>query len=235
MADKQALDKLERLIVRHVKKSQIGYDEFQYVLQRVREKTALKCPARGLRLPRLLTETELRAFFEAVVQYGEPFEELLFRLLLATACRVEEFTRIRKRNVDLIKSRIFIESGKGDKDGYVPFPLELGLAIRQQFQRTQEYLFESAPGKCYTPRAIQLKMEKFAKKAELVDETGKSLVHPHLFRHQTITFLLESGQPIQQVRRISRHATYDSMKIYDHLSLGIAHEMYQKIMEGKVL
>lgn len=229
-----AIKQIVNYAVRKIKDENLSYDDFQRAAAEIRRKAKLQKPKRGRRLPRLLSEQELNMFFRAVARHPNSENELMFRLLLATACRVEEFTRIRKRNIDFNEYRIFIEAGKGDKDRYVPFPRELALPMRQQFNFVQEYLFESLPGKPYSPRAIQMRMDKFAREAGLVDEEGKTLVHPHLFRHQTITYLL-GKLTHQEVMRISGHASYDALRIYDHLALSVPFEKYQAIMAGKVI
>lgn len=232
MEKHQAFKKIEQTCLKMIKEAGLSYDDFQQVISRTRKMAGLKKPKRGKRLPRLLSEPELKAFFAVCRMDPDPKWELFFRLLLATACRIEEFCHIRQRDIDFGKLRIYIEAGKGDVDGYVPFPGDLALAIRQQCQNGEIYLFESSPAKAYSPRRIQQKMDALAMQAGIMDEQGKSLMHPHLFRHQTTTFLLESGMALQDVMKITRHTDPKSLMVYNHIALNIPHQRYQQIMAG---
>ncbi len=229
---KKGIEDIVRYCERKIREEQLSYDDFLQACKLIRRQANIQRPQRARRLPRLLSEQELQTFFETAAK-EDPKWELLFRVLLATACRVNELTGICVRDINFENFRILIRSGKGNKDRYVPFPVELSLPIRQQCQQSEEFLFESRSGKRMSDRHVQLRMSRVAVAAGLVDSDGGSLVHPHLFRHQTITFLLESQMPPQEVMRISGHSHYQSLEIYDHLALRIAHDRYQQIMAGK--
>lgn len=232
MTKTDAIKKLEKIVLRYIKLYDLSHEEVQKAIGQARKEAGVTMKKRGVKLPQLLSENELNRFFNAVGEDKNPSWELLFRLLLATACRVSELAHIRKHHVNFQECRIFIEQGKGNKDGYVPFPAELALPLRQQITKTDVYLFESRKGKAYSTRAIQRKMDHYAIQAGIVDSSGRSRMNPHLFRHQTITYLLAKGMPLEQVRKISRHSSLDSFQIYEHLNFTIAHDKYQQIMSG---
>jgi len=224
--------KLERYLQRYVEQNDLNYEDLSRVFSRTRETCGLARSRSGKRLPRLLTEAQLTAFFTTCRQTEDPKWEVFFRLLLATAVRVAEIVAIQIRDVDLPKNRIFIEQGKGDQDHYAPFPHELGLPLRQLMRHNRLYLFESPRGGAYTTRAINKKMAKIATAAGIVDDEGKTWVSPHLFRHQTLTFLMDSGMDIMTVKKISGHESVTSLEVYEHLALKIPHQIYQEIMAG---
>ena len=229
---------LSRIITYLAKKTEeqeLTYEDLQYIFREVRKKCDLKPKKRGKPLPQLLTESELERFFRVVASHQNTQWELLFRLLLATAMRISELLNIRPGDINFERCVIYVPRGKGGKSRYVPFPEELRLPIRQHIQAHPEceFLFCGRRGRPMTARNVQLMMNAFAVEAGIVDENGNSRVHPHLFRHQTITYLLEKGMPIEQVKQISGHSSYEALEIYNHLQLGITLSTYQKIMAGQ--
>jgi integrase len=57
-------------------------------------------------------------------------------------------------------------------------------------------------------------------------------VHPHLFRHQMITYLTSRGLSDAQIQLISGHESKKSLEIYQHLSLGAVEQAYQEAVQG---
>lgn len=186
---------------------------------------------RSRRLPKLLSESQLRAFYAAVDNTDDIKHQLMLRLLFYTALRVSELTGIRVSDVDLSSHKIYIESGKGDKDRYVLFPATFGLTLRTYLHSItnhtdQEYLFESRQKRRYSERMIQRIVKEYAERA------GLSGVHPHLLRHQCITHLTKLGLTDTQIQLISGHSSKESLAIYQHLALGDVQPEYEEAMKG---
>ncbi len=154
--------------------------------------------------------------------------QIMLRLLFYTAVRVSELTNIRLSHVDLTGCKIFIDQGKGEKDRYVLFPESFRLTLQAYLRGVEEnvYLFESNRKKKYTSRRIQQIVEEYVEKAGI-----EMRVHPHLFRHQLLTFLTKNGVPDQQIQLISGHGSRESLEIYQHLALGDVGESYQEAMK----
>ena len=57
-------------------------------------------------------------------------------------------------------------------------------------------------------------------------------VHPHLFRHQMLTFLTSQGLSDAQIQLISGHESKRSLEVYQHLSLETIEEAYQEVMKS---
>jgi len=57
-------------------------------------------------------------------------------------------------------------------------------------------------------------------------------VHPHLFRHQMLTFLTAKGLSDAQIQLISGHETKKSLEVYQHLSLESVKNAYQNAMQS---
>jgi hypothetical protein len=53
-------------------------------------------------------------------------------------------------------------------------------------------------------------------------------IHPHLFRHQVLTFLTSQGLPDAQVQLISGDGTKRSLEVYRHLFLNTVQKLTRK-------
>ena len=143
--------------------------------------------------------------------------------------RVSELSGIRVEDVDLDASRIFIERGKGDKDRYILFPESFRLVLTAHLAANPDnvYLFESRHRHPYTPRRIQQIVQEHADRAGIPEH-----VHPHLFRHQLLTWPTAQGLPDAQIQLISGHSSKKSLEVYQHLSLADVGPGYQRAVKG---
>lgn len=57
-------------------------------------------------------------------------------------------------------------------------------------------------------------------------------VHPHLFRHQMLTFLTSRGLSDAQLQLISGHENKKSLEVYQHLSLKAVEQAYQQALRS---
>ncbi len=83
------------------------------------------------KLPDLLTQEEIKKFYEEVWSSENPSHMVMIKLLLYTGVRNSELVKIRSANVDLKSLRIRIEQGKGSKDRYIPIPKGLKASIHK--------------------------------------------------------------------------------------------------------
>jgi len=58
------------------------------------------------------------------------------------------------------------------------------------------------------------------------------LMHPHLFRHQMLTFLMAKGLCDAQIQLISGHEIKKTLKLYQHLSLESVKNAYQNAVQS---
>lgn len=65
-------------------------------------------------------------------------------------------------------------------------------------------------------------MQDYRKKTSLSQP-----VHPHLFRHQMLTYLTANGLTDAQIQVISGHESKKSLEVYQHLSLESVNNAYQ--------
>src|ERR1700688_85404 len=134
-------DKIFRLLKEH----HFDYEELRYIFRMVRERAEVKRPKTKRTLPKVLTEVELRRFFQTIEDCGNIEHQIMLRLLFFTAIRVSELVDIKQSDVNLGESKIFIDQGKGSKDRFVLFPssFKLALASHMEAYPRNKFLFES--------------------------------------------------------------------------------------------
>jgi integrase/recombinase XerD len=216
-------------IVRIARKEHFSYAEFLYVCQQARKKLGLRKPRTERKLPHVLSMTQLRRFFRAIQECGDLQHEIMLKLLFYTAVRVSELVKIRVGDVDVDQCKIFIDRGKGGKDRYILFPESFRLVLRSHLQAhpRNRYLFESGRHGPFTPRRIQQIVRDYRLRAGIARP-----VHPHLFRHQMITYLTSRGLSDAQIQLISGHESKKSLEVYQHLSLETAEQAYQEAVKS---
>jgi integrase len=221
--------KLVRTIANLVRRARLDYEGFRRVCAQVRKEAGFRRPPRSRRLPRILPEAALQRFFETIQRSGNLQHEIMLRLLFYTAVRVSELASIRVEDIDLEGCKIFIDQGKGAKDRDILFPESFRLTLRTYLAANPEnrYLFESRQRTKYSTRRIEQIVAEYAAAAELPDR-----IHPHLLRHQMLTWLTAQGLPDAQIQLISGHASKKSLEVYQHLSLTDVRPGYQRAVKG---
>jgi integrase/recombinase XerD len=197
--------------------------------QQARRKLDLRRPKRERKLPQLLAEVDLKRFFRVIQDCGDVEHEIMLKFLFFTAVRVSELVKIKVGEVDLGSCKVFIGQGKGAKDRYILFPASFRLILKSHLQANPKnrYLFETSRCGPFTPRRIQQIVQSYRAQAGLTQP-----VHPHLFRHQMITYLTSRGLSDAQIQLISGHESKKSLEIYQHLSLGAVEQAYQEAVQG---
>jgi integrase/recombinase XerD len=216
-------------IVRLARKERLDYADFLYVCQQARRKLGLRKPRKERKLPQLLPEADFQRFFRVLQECGDLQHEIMLKLLFYTAVRVSELVRIRVEDVDTQQCKIFINRGKGSKDRYILFPRSFRLVLRSHLKANPKnrYLFESRHCTPFTLRRVQQIVQGYRDRAGIAQH-----VHPHLFRHQMLTFLTAQGLSDAQIQLISGHESKRSLEVYQHLSLETVEEAYQEVMKS---
>ena len=223
-AKRNAKSEIVSRLVLMARKERLDYDDFLYVCQQARRKLGLSRPKRHRKLPQLLSEPDLKRFFRTIQECGEVEHEIMLKFLFFTSIRVSELINIKVKDVDLSGCKVFIEQGKGSKDRYILFPASFRLILSSQLGANPKnrYLFESSRCGPYTARRIQQIVQEYRARAGI-----EQRVHPHLFRHQMITWLTKSGLSDAQIQLISGHESKKSLEIYQHLGLESVKGAYQ--------
>ena len=228
-AKEKAKSQVVAQLVRIGRKERLDFDDFLYVCQQARRQLGLRKPQRERKLPQLLPESELKKFFQVLQTCGNLQHEIMLKLLFFTAVRVSELVRIKVAAIDFEHCKIFIAEGKGRKDRYILFPKSFRLVLRSHLRAhpTNRYLFETTRYTAFTPRRVQQIVQQYREAAGITQP-----VHPHLFRHQMITYLTSKGLSDSQIQLISGHESKKTLEIYQHLSLQNVEQAYQEAVKS---
>ncbi len=218
-------------LVRLLRKQRPDPGYVKKVFHYVREDLGLKGGVvRTKKLPELMTEDELNRFYKAVWQASNRMHMVMLKLMLFTGMRNAELANLTLKDVDLDSMRIRVDRGKGDKDRYVLFPPffrgELAQYVSIRKEKNAVYLFESNRMSKFTTRWIREIVKKYARKAEI-----EKRIHPHLFRHQLLTYLTAKGIIDAKIQLISGHKNRESLSVYQDLSLSDIETEYWEAMK----
>ena len=130
---------------------------------------------------------------------------------------------------DLDACKIFIHRGKGAKDRYILFPASFRLVLKSHLRAAprNRYLFETRRFGPFTTRRIQQIVQAYREKAGITQP-----LHPHLFRHQMLSYLTSKGLTDAQIQLISGHESKKSLEVYQHLSLESVDKAYQDAVQS---
>jgi integrase/recombinase XerD len=223
----QMAKKLARLL----RPERPDYAYLKKVFQQTRVLLAVRPTKAERRLPDLLTDAELVAFYEAVWQARNPQHMVMIKLLLFTGLRNAELAHVRWQDVGLDHCQIRVVQGKGRKDRSVLFPLSFRGELAQYMQgperRRAVYVFESNRMRPYSTRRIRQIIRGYALAAGI-----NKRVYPHLFRHQLMTFLTRKGLMSPKLQLLSGHAEERNLALYRDLALVDVSAEYEQAMQS---
>src|ERR1700741_931718 len=185
----------------------------------------LDTPRPGRPLPKILSETEIKALIDTAQNWpGDEGIRLgcVVELLYATGLRVSELVTLPVAAVRR-DPRFLIISGKGGKERVVPLSepgraaLRKYLECREDFQpgsRPSRWLFPSRgrAGHLTRQRTGQL-LKELAVKAGLDPDR----LSPHVLRHAFASHLLDHGADLRSVQQMLGHADIATTQIYTHV------------------
>jgi integrase/recombinase XerD len=231
MAHQTTPEQMAQRLARILRPEPPEYAYLTKVFQHTRALLAVKPATREQRLPQLLTDRELVAFYEAVWQARNPKHMVMIKILIFTGLRNAELARVRLQDVDLDQCHIRVVQGKGGRDRTVLFPTSFRGELLQYMQGSQErravHLFESNRLRPYSTRRIRQIIHEYALAAGI-----QKRVYPHLFRHQIITFLTKKGIISPKLQLLSVHAEEKSLAIYRDLALADISAEYEEAMRS---
>jgi integrase/recombinase XerD len=130
---------------------------------------------------------------------------------------------------DILTERklIFVRTGKGCKERYVPITdgnlnyiteyLHLGREyLLTKSQSTTEAFFINQSGTPCSAEALSTRLDKLAQRSDNSILQGKRPTL-HTLRHSIATHLLEQGMDIEMIQQFLGHATLESTQIYTHI------------------
>jgi integrase/recombinase XerD len=185
----------------------------------------LDTPRLGRPLPKVLSETEVKALIDAAgIWPGEEGLRLrcILELLYATGLRISELVTLplaaARRD-----PRFLLVSGKGGKERIVPLSEPGRLALRAYLECRDGFLSDSRPSRWLFPsrgRAGHLTRQRCGQLLkELAIAAGLNPVRlsPHVLRHAFASHLLDHGADLRTVQQMLGHADIVTTEIYTHV------------------
>lgn len=196
---------------------------------------AVEAGTKGVHLPKVLTEQEVKALLEAPdLSTAEGLRDrALLEMLYATGMRVSEAVTVKIAGVNLAL-RYIIAFGKGSKERIVP----LGSVAVEYLQRYLEearntflaegqtdpgILFLALGGHGLTRQRVWEIIRQYGSLAGI-----RKKLSPHMLRHSFATHLLDNGADLRSVQEMLGHADISTTQIYTHLTNKRLRAVYEK-------
>jgi integrase/recombinase XerD len=179
-------------------------------------------PRLGRRLPRALSEANVRALIEApdLRKATGLRDRTMLEVLYATGLRVSELVGLTTGALNL-RQGVARVTGKGRKDRLVPVGQEalrwVGRYLRDArpalARGATPALFPSNRGGPMTRQTFWYATKRYASQAGIVQN-----VTPHTLRHAFATHLLNNGADLRAVQMMLGHADLSTTQIYTHVA-----------------
>jgi len=170
------------------------------------------------KLPAILSRKEVNLILTSTKHYAY---RTYFILIYNCGLRLSEALHLQVADIDRQKMQIFIRSGKGKKDRYVPIP-EKCLELLGEFwcsHKNKTWVFPATEKQKDRSGTMSRRAVQGVFKC-VVDSTGikKSPVSIHTLRHCYATHLLDAGMNISVIQRLLGHASLSTTVKYLHLT-----------------
>lgn len=187
---------------------------FKYVLNRKIKGYLVVRPKKEKTSPIILSDGEISDIFN--VCKNKKHLAIMY-LMYGAGLRVSEVINLKITDIDSRNMLIHVISGKGNKDRPVMLDANVLNMLREYFAeyKPKEYLFNGQnESPQYSVSSIQQFVRDYALKAGVTKR-----VHPHLFRHNFATGVLETGGDIYDTQILLGHSSpTTTAKVYAHLS-----------------
>jgi integrase/recombinase XerD len=150
-------------------------------------------------------------------------DRAILEVFYSCALRRAELISLWVRDVDAERGTLFVRSGKGAKDRYVPIGERALFWVRLYSEiarphlvgaRMADHLFLSSSGTPICPDWLCRKIREYLKLAGIA-KRGSC----HLLRHSVATLLLEGGADIRYVAEMLGHARLETTQRYTRVSI----------------
>lgn len=203
---------------------------------------SLRGPKQGRPLPKIMSEADVNALFEAAEKNTTPKGMrmlCLLEILYAGGLRVSELVTLKVTATNRRDNCLMIK-GKGGRERLVPLTGAAQRAIGEWLEirettlpkneiakdRAKSFLFPSAS------KMGHLTRERFAQiLKDLAREAGLNAakISPHVLRHAFATHLLSNGADLRSVQTLLGHADISTTQIYTH----VLDERMRELVETK--
>jgi integrase len=140
-------------------------------------------------------------------------EKAILSLLAYSGVRPKELCRVRVSDLNIGNKTLFVNLGKGMKDGIVEISSRCIEIILQYLanhpRQSDDFLFQTLSGKQYNQGALRKLIKVLAKRAGL-----EKRIYPYLYRHSFAVNMVLRDAPILYIKQQLRHSFLDTTMIY---------------------
>jgi integrase/recombinase XerD len=185
----------------------------------------LDTPRLGRPLPKILSETEVRALIDAARNWpGDEGTRLgcMLELLYATGLRISELVTLplaaARRD-----PRFLVISGKGGKERIVPLSEPSRRALGTYLECRERFLSGSRPSRWLFPsrgrtgHLTRQRCGQLLKELAVAAGLDPQRLSPHVLRHAFASHLLDHGADLRSVQQMLGHADIATTQIYTHV------------------
>ena len=218
-------EEIRQYLLHMVEKKKISHETYRQIraaliflftitLRRSTEVEYLPVRRKRVRLPVVLSGTEVQALLDAV---RTPKYHAIVMAQYAGGLRISEACRLRPEDIDSKRMVIHVRAGKGGRDRYTVLSERFLAFLRDYFRknRPQEWLF---PGQTAAGHASPETSRRVFHAAIASARISKK-VTPHVLRHCFATHLLESGVDIAVIQALLGHGSLRATEVYTHVSV----------------
>jgi len=220
--DKLDQDDLQRYLIYLVKEKKRAANSCRLQLQGIRffYRNVLKRPAIDLavfapklplRIPELLTQSEVLRIVNAPENLKHRTE---LKLCYSCGLRISELVNLRVNGIDGERCRIKVEQGKGAKDRFVPLSEEMLDQLRvywRMFKPTDKLFCGYTPDRSVSRSSVSKLFMRTKLQVGIKKQGGI-----HSLRHAFATHQLEGGLPLHLLQRWLGHNNIHTTMRYIH-------------------
>jgi len=145
-------------------------------------------------------------------------EKAILSLLSYSGVRPKELCNIKISDLNIGEKTLFVNLGKGMKDGFVEISSRCIKTILEYLssynQQNDDYLFKTIYGKKYNQNALRKLVKVLARRAKI-----NKRVYPYLLRHSFATNMINRGAHILYVKQQLRHSWLETTMRYIHSNI----------------
>lgn len=200
----------------------------------VKQGECISNPARDIDLPRLpkrlprhlgkenaLKVLEWTQHYRYLHEFERSRAVAIIALFMFTGIRLNELYQLNMGDIQLSEQRLFVRSGKGEKDRFIPMNVDL-------INYLKTYIHERDRRNRHCPSFfVSLKKDQrmgcktIPRLVKKIRETCGVYFSPHMLRHTFATLMLEGGADIFAISKMMGHSDIKTTTIY--LSATTAH------------
>ncbi|NOQ72874.1 MAG: tyrosine-type recombinase/integrase [Crocinitomix sp.] len=191
-------------------------------------------------IPNVLSEKEIRKIYEATftphrenTQAIGQRDRAILAIFYGCGLRKSEGSELNITDIDLLKRRLFVRKGKGNKQRYVPIApkvaediklyLEYGRYwfLEAQLQGLQKKILvrKTDESAAFFLNQSGQRMNAFYDRFKYLKKYSRITTHfsTHTFRHSIATHLLQRGMQLEEIAQFLGHASLESTQLYTHI------------------